>query len=61
MEEPMESKLLQHFPPHIVLMAKAARRALAEGRARVVDGFLIIDAPDPKEQHFDLTPQREEM
>ena len=44
-----EKELLDKYPLHIVLMVKAAKNALAEGRARIVDGVLVIDTPKPPE------------
>lgn len=40
-----EKELLDKYPLHIVLMVKAAKKALDEGRARIVDGVLVIDPP----------------
>lgn len=42
-------ELLDKYPLHIVLMVKSATKALDEGRARIVDGVLVIDPPKPRE------------
>lgn len=44
-----EKELLANYPPHIVIMVKAAMKALEEGRARIEDGVLVIDPPSSSE------------
>lgn len=41
-----EKRLLAEYPFHIFLMAKAAKQALDEGRAQIVDGMLVF-RPQP--------------
>jgi hypothetical protein len=40
-----DKRLFANYPLHIVLMVKAANKALDEGRARIEDGVLVIDPP----------------
>jgi len=42
----LDKRLLAAYPLHIVLMVKAAKKALDEGRAHIVDGVFMIDEPD---------------
>ena len=50
-----DREMLAKYPPHILLLVKAAKKALEEGRARIENGFLIVDPPkDPPA----LTPPR---
>jgi hypothetical protein len=41
----IERELLANYPLHIVMMVRAATKALEEGRARIDDGVLVIDPP----------------
>jgi hypothetical protein len=53
-----DKKVLEKYPLHILLMVKAAKKALDDGRARIEDGLLVVDSPP---EHSDLTRRRKEM
>ena len=44
-ETERDKRVLSKYPLHILLMVKAAKGALDEGRARIEDGLLIVDSP----------------
>lgn len=54
-----EKALLARYPLWTLLMVKAAKKALDEKRARIEDGFLIVDPP-PSAPAARLTPAQKE-
>jgi hypothetical protein len=44
-----DRRVLRKFPLHILLLVKAAKKALEEGRGRIKDGMLFVDGPPPTE------------
>ncbi len=40
-----DKRVLAKYPLHILLLVKAAKKALDEGRARIDNGLLIVESP----------------
>jgi len=57
-ETERDKRVLAKYPLYILLMVKAAKKALEEGRAKIQDGRLVVDSP---REPSDLTRRHKEM